>query len=243
MTGGPGRAGYGGGVRVLSAAARRDEPLRSRAGAFRVPDRSDRVIRVVIVEEMGLLRGALRAFLSQEDDLDVVADLREPDELTAVARARRPDVVVVDLEVSGVDMLAVLARLRLEAPDSAVLALSGRSSPEALQRALRAGARGFVTKNLPPAELTRLVRAVAAGERVVDPVAAVAALTAPAGPLTEREREVLRGVAEGLPLKEIACRLFLAHGTVRNHLSAILRKTGSRNRLEAVRRAERAGWL
>jgi len=201
------------------------------------------VIRIVIVEEMGLLRGALRAVLSSEDDLDVVADLHESGDLVAVARARRPDVVVVDLELPGADMLEVVAKLGEQAPDSAVLALSTQLTPEALQRAIRAGARGFVDKNLPPAELARLVRAVAVGERVFDPVAAVAALNPPDSPLTDRELEVLRVVAEGLPLKEIARRLFLAHGTVRNHLSVILRKTGTRNRLEAVRQAQRAGWL
>lgn len=206
-------------------------------------DRSDFVIRIVIVEEMGLLRGALRAVLSSEEDLDVVADLHEAGELVAVARARRPDVVVVDLELPGADMLAVVARLAEAAPDSAVLALSTQLTPEALHRAIRAGARGFVDKNLPPAELARLVRAVAVGERVFDPVAAVAALNPPESPLTERELEVLRIVAEGLPLKEIARRLYLAHGTVRNHLSVIMRKTGTRNRLEAVRQAQRAGWL
>lgn len=201
------------------------------------------MIRIVIVEEMGLLRGALRAVLSSEEDLDVVADLHEAGELVAVARARRPDVVVVDLELPGADMLAVVARLAEAAPGSAVLALSTQLTPEALQRAIRAGARGFVDKNLPPAELARLVRAVAVGERVFDPVAAVAALNPPESPLTDRELEVLRIVAEGLPLKEIARRLFLAHGTVRNHLSVIMRKTGARNRLEAVRQAQRAGWL
>lgn len=201
------------------------------------------MIRVVIVEEMGLLRGALRAMLSSEEDLEVVADLHEPGDLVALTRTRRPDVVVADLDLPGVDMLAVLARLAVEAPDSAVLTLSAQLTPEVLQRALRAGARGVVDKNVPPAELTRLVRAVAAGERVVDPGAAVAALMPVEGPLTERELEVLRIVAEGLPLKEIARRLFLAHGTVRNHLSVIMRKTGTRNRLEAVRQAQRAGWL
>ncbi|MEE6259698.1 response regulator transcription factor [Plantactinospora sonchi] len=201
------------------------------------------MIRVVIVEEMGLLRGALRAMLSSEDDLEVVADLHESGDLVGVVRMRRPDVVVVDLDLPDVDMLAVLARLVVEAPDSAVLALSAHLTPEALQRAFRVGARGVVDKDVPPAELTRLVRAVAAGERVVDPGAAVAALRPSEGPLTERELEVLRIVAEGLPLKEIARRLFLAHGTVRNHLSVIMRKTGTRNRLEAVRQAQRAGWL
>ncbi|MEQ4304574.1 response regulator transcription factor [Plantactinospora sp. B6F1] len=201
------------------------------------------MIRIVIVEEMGLLRGALQAVLSSEDDLEVVAALHEPGGLVTVARRRRPDVVVVDMELPGADMLDVVAQLSVDAPDSAVLALSTQLTPEALQRAIRAGARGFVDKNLPPAELTRLVRAVAFGERVFDPVVAVAALSPPESPLTNRELEVLRMAAEGLPLKEIARQLYLAHGTVRNHLSVILRKTGTRNRLEAVRQAQRAGWI
>ena len=201
------------------------------------------MIRIVIVEEMGLLRGALRAVLSSEDDLEVVADLHESCDLVTVTRAKRPDVVVVDLALPGADMLAVVARLTREASDSAVLVLSTQLTPDALHGAIRAGAQGFVNKNLPPAELARLVRAVAAGQRVVDAAAAVAALSPPAGPLTDRELEVLRIAAEGVPLKEIARRLFLAHGTVRNHMSVILRKTGARNRLEAVRRAQQAGWL
>jgi two-component system response regulator DesR len=201
------------------------------------------VIRIVIVEEMALLRGALRAVLSNEDDLEVVADLPAHGDILAVTRSERPHVVVVDMELKGVDMLAVVRRLSAEAPDSAVLGLSTQRSAEALQGALKAGARGFVGKDLPPAELAGLVRAVAGGQRVVDPVAAVAALSPPANPLTKREREVLRVAAEGLPLKEIGRRLFLAHGTVRNYLSTILRKTGTRNRLEAIRRAQRDGWL
>ncbi|MGI5215714.1 response regulator transcription factor [Plantactinospora sp. CA-290183] len=201
------------------------------------------MIRIVIVEEMGLLRRALRAMLSSETDLEVVADLHEAADLVTVSRAMRPDVVVADLELPSADMLAVVERLGTEVPGSAVLALSTQLHPEALQRAIRAGARGFVNKNVPPAELVRLVRAVAAGERVVDAGTAVAALLPPTSPLTSREAEVLRIVAEGLPLKEIARRLFLAHGTVRNHLSVIMRKTGARNRLEAVRRAQQAGWI
>jgi len=203
----------------------------------------DFVIRIVIVEEMGLLRGALRAVLSHEVDLEVVADLAECGEIVAVVRIQRPDVVVVDIELSKGDMLAVVRRLGVEAPDSAILALSRQRSPDVLRAALRAGVRGFVGKDVPPAELVRLVRAVATGELVLDPAAAVAALNPPDSPLTQRERDVLLVAAEGLPLKEIARRLFMAHGTVRNHLSAILRKTGARNRLEAIRQAQRDGWL
>jgi two-component system, NarL family, response regulator DesR len=201
------------------------------------------VIRVLIVEAIGLLRGALRVVLSSEDDLEVIGALGPSDDILAVIRREHPDVVLVDIELTGVDLLAALRQLDTEARGSAVLALSAHRGPEALRAALRAGVRGFVDKNLPPAELARLVRLVAAGQRVIDPVAAVAALNPPVGPLTTREREVLRAAAEGLPLKEIAGRLYLAHGTVRNHLTVILRKTGARNRLEAVCRAQRDGWL
>ncbi|SDY91867.1 two component transcriptional regulator, LuxR family [Micromonospora pattaloongensis] len=201
------------------------------------------MIRIMIVEEMGLLRGALRAVLSSEDDLEVIADLSDGADVPAVAARERPDVLLVDLELAGTDMLAVLRRLTGEVPGCAVLALSRQRSPEALQEALLAGVRGFIGKDVPPAELARLVRAVARGERVVDPVAAVAALRPTSGPLTGREREVLRAAAMGLPSKEIARTLFLAHGTVRNHLSVILRKTGTRNRMEAIRRAQQEGWL
>lgn len=201
------------------------------------------MIRVLIVEEVGLLRGALRMMLSREDDLEVIEDLAASANIVAVIRRGRPDVVLVDLEWTGVDMLAVLRRLNTDAPGCAVLALSTRHDPETLQAAVRAGVRGYVDKNMPPAELLRLVRLVAAGERVIDPVVAVTALSPPVGPLTSREREVLRAAAEGLPVREIAGRLFLAYGTVRNQLTVILRKTGSRNRLEAVRQAQRNGWL
>lgn len=201
------------------------------------------MIRIVLGAEPGLLRSALRALLSSEADLAVVADLSEAAELVTVTRALRPDVVIVDLDRSDTDPFAVVTRLVAATPDSAVLTLSGQPTSDALRRAIRAGARGVVGKNLPPAEFSQLIRTVAAGHWVVDPAAAVAALLPPASPLTDREAEVLRIVAEGLPLKEIARRMYLAHGTVRNYLSTIMRKTGTRNRLEAVRRAERAGWI
>lgn len=202
------------------------------------------MIRVMIVEEMGLLRGALRAVLSSEDDLEVVADLSRAADVPTVAAREQPDVLLADLEMSDADMIGLLRGLVADLPTCAVLALSRRRCPETLQAALLAGARGFVGKDMPPAELARLVRAVARGERVVDPVAAVAALgAAPSGPLTAREREVLRAAARGLPSKEIARSLYLAPGTVRNHLSVILRKTGARNRMEAIRRAQQEGWL
>ncbi|MEH1016644.1 response regulator transcription factor [Micromonospora sp. CPCC 206060] len=201
------------------------------------------MIRVVVMEEMGLLRGALRAVLSNEEDMEVVADVAEVGEMLTVVRREQPDVAVLDLNLDAPDHLGVIERIGYLAPGTCVLAMSSRWRPAVMQAAAAAGARGFISKDGPPDELVRMVRSMAAGERVIDPLAAVAVLGSPKSPLTRRETEVLRAAAEGLPLKEIARRLYLAHGTVRNHLSVIMRKTGTRNRLEAIRRAQRDGWL
>ncbi|WBB80739.1 response regulator transcription factor [Micromonospora sp. WMMD882] len=201
------------------------------------------VIRVVVVEEMGLLRGALCAVLANEEDMEVVADVSDVRDLPAVARRARPDVVLLDLATGSPGGIAVIEELGAHSSGTAVLAMSYRWTPSVLEAALTAGARGFIGKDGPLEEMVRMVRSLAAGERVIDPVAAVAVLSPPTCPLTPRELEVLRTAAEGLPLKDIARRLYLAHGTVRNHLSSILRKTGARNRVEAIRHAQRDGWL
>lgn len=201
------------------------------------------MIHVVVAEDMGLLRSALCAALSNEEDMEVVAEVAGVGGLWTVVRRNRPDVVVLDLTPEVLEPVGVVARISVETPDTAVLAMSHRWSPPLVEAALAAGARGLVSKDGPLEHLVQAVRSLAAGERVIDPSAAVAVLSPPENPLTRRELEVLRVAAEGLPLKEIARRLFLAHGTVRNHLSAVLRKTGARNRMEAVWRARRDGWL
>jgi two-component system response regulator DesR len=161
-----------------------------------------------------------------------------------LARSVRPDVVVVDVGPGRPSTWRLVQRLVAELPDSAVLVLAGRRSTGLLRRALDSGARGFATDAQAPAELADFIRRAAAGEHVIDPGVAAAAVGPPSGsPLTEREGQILRLAAEGLPTREMARRLFLAEGTVRNHLSVILRKTGSRNRLQAVQRADGAGWL
>jgi two-component system response regulator DesR len=209
----------------------------------RTRDRRSVVIHVVVAEDMGLLRGALCAALSSEEDMRVVADVRRVGELLTVIRRSRPDVAVLDLVPELPDPVTVMTRIGVEAPGTAVLAMSHRWTPPLVEAALAAGARGLIGKDGSLADLLRAIRALAAGERAIDPAAAVAVLSPPEMPLTARELDVLRVAAEGLPLKEIARRLFLAHGTVRNHLSAILRKTGARNRMEAVWRARRDGWF
>ncbi|MFC4149495.1 response regulator transcription factor [Micromonospora mangrovi] len=200
-------------------------------------------IHVVVAEDMGLLRGALCAALSSEEDMNVVADVPDGGDLLTVVRRCRPDVVVLALTPELPDPVAVVAGITVEVPDTAVLVMSHRWSPALVEAALAAGARGLIGKDGSLVDLVRAIRALAAGERAIDPAAAVAVLSPREVPLTARELDVLRVAAEGLPLKEIAARLFLAHGTVRNHLSAILRKTGARNRMEAVWRARRDGWL
>lgn len=201
------------------------------------------MIHVVVAEEMGLLRSALCAALSNEEDMEVIADAAGVGELWGVLRRDSPDVLVLELRPEVPESAWVVAKVIAEAPETAVVAMSHRWSPPLVEAALAAGARSLVSKDAALSELVRAVRATSAGERVIDPAAAVAVLSPPVNPLTRRELEVLRVAAEGVPLKEIARRLFLAHGTVRNHLSAILHKTGARNRMEAVRLAQRDGWL
>jgi two-component system response regulator DesR len=208
-----------------------------------VPEIGERlVIGVVIVEEMGLLRSALSAVLSNESDVEVLAEVDSVERVTG-----RPDVIVVDLDLpvneQATDALTAVVRARARMPDAAVLAMSARWSADLLLRAVEAEVLGFVSKDLAPDRFVRLVRLIASGERVIDPRVAAAAFNPPVNPLTERERDVLRAAAEGLPPKEIATRLHLAHGTVRNRLSDIMRKTGARNRLEAIQVAREKGWL
>jgi two-component system response regulator DesR len=201
------------------------------------------MIRILLVEPMNLLRGALAAVLSLEEDLDVVADLGRLDEVLAMARAVPPDVTVINMDLLADNGLRTVARLNVELPRCAVLVLAGSDAPGRLSRALDAHVRGFIGKQAAPWELAHGIRQLARGERVVDARLAVAVLAARRNPLSVRERDVLCVAASGVPSQEVAAKLHLSTGTVRNYISAILRKTGARNRLEAVRIAEHAGWL
>jgi len=201
------------------------------------------VIRIMIVEEMGLLRGALVAVLGQESDFQIVADIDRYRDVRLAAGYHRPDIVLMGVDVADEEPLSLVERLHAELPECAVVVLTGQQTALALQRALRAQVRGFIGKDVAPDELVRQLRTIAAGHRVIDPVAALAALNAAVNPLTSREREVIGAAARGMRSKEIARELYLAPGTVRNHLSAVLRKTGARNRWEAIQRAQDAGWI
>jgi two-component system response regulator DesR len=216
--------------------------LDARALQKRAPE--DDVIRIVLVEPTGLWRRALALALSNEDDLDVVAELARLDAATAIAEAVRPDVVVVDIgSFADSDDLAATQEIGNMLPDCAILVLADPAVPGAMRQALRPHVRGLFDKDSGPRALAQCIRRVVEGERVIDPRIAVAALCAPANPLTSREREILRVATLGVPSVEIAARLHLSVGTVRNYLSVIIRKTGGRNRMEAIRLAAEAGWL
>ena len=201
------------------------------------------MIRILLVEPMNLLRGALAATLSVEDDLAVVAELGGLDEASDMARAVPPDVAVVNAVLLTGDGLRLLAELSGEQPGCATLVLADPHAAGLLGRALDVHVRGVIGTQAAPSDLVRGIRRLARGERVIDAGLAVAMVAAPRSPLSARELDVLSVAASGVPSAEVAARLHLTAGTVRNYISVILRKTGTRNRLEAVRVAEDAGWL
>jgi two-component system response regulator DesR len=201
------------------------------------------VIRVLLAEDQGMMRDALALLLDLEPDIEVVARVGSGDAVVAAAEESRPDVALLDIEMPGRDGLDVAADLRRRLPGCRVLVLTTFGRPGYLRRAMEAGAQGFLVKDRPVEDLAAAIRRVLAGERVVDPELAAAALSAGPNPLTERERDVLAAAADGSTVADIATRLHLSESTVRNYLSAAIGKTGSRNRIEAVQAARRSGWL
>ncbi|MDI2130616.1 response regulator transcription factor [Yinghuangia seranimata] len=201
------------------------------------------MIRVLIAEDQHMIRGALVALLSLEDDLEVVAELDRGDTIVDTALRTRPDVAVVDIDLPGMDGLTAADGLFRVLPSCRVLVLTGLSQPGHLLRALKVHTRGFLVKDAPAATLADGVRRVAAGERVIDPGLVAAALETGASPLTPRETDVLREARAGGSTDEIGRRLGLSPATVRNYLSNAVGKVGARNRLDAIRIATDAGWL
>lgn len=202
-----------------------------------------RVIRVLLAEDLHLIRGALASLLRLEPDIEVVAEAADGDAVLPAALAHRPDVAVLDVQMPGIDGIEAAAALREQVPGCRLLVLTQLGRPEVLRRALAAGVQGFMLKDAPPADLAAAVRRVHAGETVVDPALAAATIAARANPLSPREVDVLRRAADGDDLPEIAAALHLTRGTVRNYLGAIVTKLDARNRLDAVRIATEAGWL
>jgi two-component system response regulator DesR len=201
------------------------------------------MIRVLLAEDMHMVRGALVALLDLEPDITVVAQVAAGDEIVPTALAHDPDVAVIDVELPGVDGLTATAELRRRLPRCQVLIVTSFSRPGSVRRAFAARASGFLVKDAPPDRLADAIRRVAAGERVVDPALAVAALETAESPLRPRELEVLRRFADGEDVADIAGALFLSVGTVRNYLTGIVTTLNARNRLHAVRIAQESGWL
>jgi len=200
-------------------------------------------IRLLLADDQALVRGALAALLDLEPDLSVVAEVGRGDAVVAAATEHAPDVALLDVEMPGLDGIAATRDLKLALPAVRVLVVTTFGRPGYLRRALRAGADGFVVKDTPARQLADAVRRVHQGLRVVDPVLAADSLVAGESPLTARETDVLRAARGGSSVASIAGQLFLTEGTVRNHLSAAIGKTGAVNRTEAVRIADDNGWL
>ncbi|MEU6867314.1 response regulator transcription factor [Streptomyces sp. NPDC046876] len=201
------------------------------------------MIRVLLAEDQGMMRGALALLLGLEEDIEVVAQVGAGDRIVPAALDARPDVALLDIELPGCSGLDAAAELRTRLPGCRVLILTTFGRPGYLRRAMEAGAAGFLVKDGPVEELAAAVRRVLAGETVIDPALAAAALSAGPNPLTPREADALNAAVDGATVADIAARLHLSESTVRNYLSSAIGKTGTRNRMEAVRAARRQGWL
>lgn len=189
------------------------------------------------------MRGALALLLSMEPDIEIVAQVGSGDEVVPASLETRPDVALLDIEMPGMSGLAAARQMRDQCPACRVVIVTTFGRPGYLREAMDSGARGFVVKDGPVDQLAGIVRRVLAGDRVIDPALAAAALTSGPNPLTDREREVLAAAIDGAPVGEIASRLHLSKSTVRNYLSSAISKTGARNRIEAAQSARDRGWL
>jgi two-component system, NarL family, response regulator DesR len=201
------------------------------------------MIRVLIAEDMHMIRGALVALLSLEDDIAVVAELDRGDQILDSVLRTQPDVAILDIDLPGLDGLAAAEQLHERYPACRCLVLTGLSQPGNLLRALTAHVRGFIVKDAPAQTLADGIRRVYRGERVIDPDLIAAALETGHSPLTARETDVLRAAGSGITTEQIGKLLALSPATVRNYLSNAISKVGGRNRIDAIRIARNAGWL
>ncbi|MFJ4254955.1 response regulator [Microbacterium sp. NPDC090003] len=200
-------------------------------------------IRLLLVDDQALVRGAMGALLELEDDLTVVAEASDGAEAADRAAQAQPDVCLMDIQMPGVDGVAATRAVREVSPSTRVLIVTTFARPGYLRQALDAGASGFIAKDTPATQLAHAVRRVHHGFRVVDPALAEASLFEGANPLSEREQQVLRLSADGRAIAQIAAEVFLSAGTVRNHLSSAIGKTATENRAQAARVARDKGWI
>lgn len=200
-------------------------------------------LKILLAEDVHMVRGALVALLHLESDLQVVASVDRGDAIVPAALETQPDVAVIDIDLPGTDGLTATAELHEKLPTCRTLILTTLGRPGTLRRALTAQVGGFLLKDSQPEEPAKAVRLVASGQRVMDPHLALSAWDVADNPLSPRELEVLRLAARGADTAEIAGCLYLSKGTVSNYLTAIVAKLGARNRIDAVRIAEGAGWI
>ena len=199
--------------------------------------------RILIADDQAMIRGAFAALLGLESDFEVVAQVASGDRVVPEALRTIPDVALLDVQMPGLDGLAAASSLREQLPSCRVIILTTFGRPGYLRRAMEAGAVGFLVKDAPPEQLIDAIRRVLRGLRVVDPGLAAETLSVGESPLTGRERDVISAAADGATVAELAHRLYLSEGTVRNHLSSVIGKTGARTRADAVRIATDNGWL
>ncbi|MEU5641372.1 response regulator transcription factor [Streptomyces milbemycinicus] len=201
------------------------------------------MVRVLIAEDMHMLRKALVALLEFEPDIEVVAEFSSGAEILPRAKELRPDVAVLDIDLPGMDGLTAAGELHTAVPECRTMMLTSLGRPGNLRRALAAHVSGFLLKDSTPDKLCDAIRAVAKGERVIDPQLVLAALDDKPQPLTPRELEVLLLASQGEGSAQIAARLYLSVGTVRNYLTSVVTKLNARNRVDAIRIARESGWL
>ncbi|NEA44232.1 response regulator transcription factor [Streptomyces sp. SID11385] len=201
------------------------------------------MIRVLLAEDVQILRRALASLIALEPDIDVVAELADGDHIVSTAERYRPHVAVLDIDLPGTDGITAAEALHTAVPECRALILTSLGRPGNLRRAVAASVSGFLLKDIDPERLVAAIRALARGEHVVDPELAIAALEPKATRLTAREVEVLQLTAEGEGTRQIASRLCLSVGTVRNYLTATVSKLNARNRVDAIRIAQQGGWL
>ena len=207
------------------------------------PSPDPKPIRVFLVIDMSLLRGALAALLSSEDDIEVVAGMATGDRVVPTAIRHQPDIAVLDVDQGGSDVLATAQALHERLPECGVVVLAAAQRPGLVRRALDVPVAGAVDKDAQPRRLLATIRQVAKGKRAIDPALAVAAIGVAGSPLTPRELTVLDLASGGASPTEIAQRLFLSRGTVCNYLSRVMTKLEARTRIDAIRIAAEAGWI
>jgi two-component system, NarL family, response regulator DesR len=201
------------------------------------------VIKVVLAEDQAMVLGALAALLELEPDIEVIARAANGRDALRAVEQLAPDVLVTDIEMPEMTGLEVAAALKISRPNVRTVILTTFARPGYLRRALDSGARGYLLKDRPAAELADAVRRVHRGLRVVDPGLATEAWSAEDDPLTDRERQILQRAGDGRSSAEISAELRLSEGTVRNYLSEAIAKLGAANRVDAARIARAKGWL